>query len=151
MKTQIGSLTKAILFTGVVAGTLDILAAIYILAGGHAERVFRFIAKGAIGVKAFTGGFEKVLRGGFFHYLIAISFTAGYFLVFPKMKVLQKNWIGSGVFYGVFVWSFMQFIVLPQSNNPPQNLTWEVWKGIAILIVSVGLPIAWSAKTYFKN
>ncbi len=146
MKKTQSSIIKQVLITGLVAGTLDILAAVYILANGHWERVFRFIAKGAVGVKAFTGGVEMVALGVFFHYLIALSFTLGYFLVYPKVKLLHKSWIASGIFYGVFVWSFMQFAVLPFTNNPPGNLSSDAWKGITILIVTVGLPVAWGAK-----
>lgn len=147
-KMKTSSFFKNVLVTGLVAGTLDILAAVYLLADGKWERVFRFIAKGAVGVKAFTGGFEMVALGAFFHYLIALSFTLGYFLVYGKVKVLHKNWIASGVFFGVFVWSYMQFVVLPLTHNPPGELTFEVWKGVLIHIFAIGLPIAWGAKRW---
>ena len=70
---QNGKLATTVLITGLIAGTLDILAAIFLLAGGEATRVFRFIASGAFGKAAFEGGGEMVAWGSFFHYLIAFS------------------------------------------------------------------------------
>lgn len=137
------SKTKSILFAGFTAGTLDILCAIFILAGGNATGVFRFIAKGAFGDAALRGGLEMIILGMVFHYIIAFSFAAGYFFVSPYIPVIKKQWIISGLCYGIFVWAFMQYLVLPLTYNPPAPFLFsDEWKGILILMIAVGLPIS---------
>lgn len=152
MKTN-SSPAKTILLSGSVAGTLDIMCAIFILAGGNAAGVFRFIARGALGDTAFEGGPEMILYGALFHYLIAFSFAIGYYLVFPLIPALRKYPIPSGLLYGVFVWAFMHYLVLPFTYNTPEPATFQnSWKGVLILMVAVGLPISLiTAKHYSRN
>ncbi len=73
---------KAILKTGVIVGTLDALAAIIILAKMNAVGVSQFIASGAFGKEAFSGGAAMTITGILFHYLFAFSFTTLYFFCF---------------------------------------------------------------------
>lgn len=70
---KIQSLSVMILITGLIAGTIDILSAIFILAGGNAVGTFKYIASGAFGKTAFEGGNEMVAYGALFHYIIAIG------------------------------------------------------------------------------
>jgi hypothetical protein len=107
-----------ILRAGLLAGTLDILAAILILAKGNAVGTLKFIASGVFGKSAFSGGYDMVALGAFFHYFIATSFAAGYFLAWPRLAFLQKNLWLSGVLYGVFVWVVMNLLVVPMSQAP---------------------------------
>lgn len=140
-------MVRYLLTAGFIAGTLDILAAIFFLAGGNATGVFRFIAHAALGDAAYQGGSGMVLLGAAFHYFIAYSFTAGYFLVYPHIRFLRKHTIISGLLYGIFIWSFMHFLVLPLTHNPPTPFSLAGdWKNIVILMVAVGLPVAVVAK-----
>ena len=145
-------LIKRIVLTGLIAGTLDILAAIFLLAGGNAARVFRYIASGAFGKAAFSGGGEMVALGVFFHYFIALTWTVLYFFSYPKVMFLQRNrWI-SGAAYGMLVWAVMNLLVLPLSNIAPRNLTAaNAVINILILVVCIGLPIALSANDFYRN
>lgn len=143
---------SAILLAGFTAGTLDILAAIFLLAGGNAAGVFRFIAKGAVGDSAFEGGAEMIALGALFHYIIAFSFTIGYFVAFPMIPFLRKYKIASGVLYGIFVWAFMQYVVLPLTHNPPGPFSLEGnWKNIVILLFAVGLPVSLFAHAHYRR
>src|SRR5688572_17964190 len=88
------NLLKAILIAGLVAGALDGLAAIiYYLANGgkKPESIFKYIASGLLGKKAFASGNDMIILGILLHFFIAICFTALLFLVFPKIKWLQNN------------------------------------------------------------
>lgn len=109
---------KAILKTGVIVGTLDALAAIIILAKMNAVGVFQFIASGAFGKEAFSGGAAMTIIGILFHYLFAFSFTTLYFLLFPYATFLRKQKLVSGVLYGLFVWTVMNLIVRQASIQP---------------------------------
>ena len=64
---------KAILKTGLIAGTLDILAAIVILAKMNAVGVLQYVASGVFGKEAFSGGTTMAIAGLIFHYIIAFS------------------------------------------------------------------------------
>lgn len=146
------SRTFAIVVAGFTAGTLDILAAIFLLAGGNAAAVFRFIAKGALGDAAFEGGPEITALGALFHYIIAFSFTAGYFIVFPFIPFLRNQKVISGLLYGIFVWLFMQYLVLPFTHNPPGAFSLEGnWKNIVILMLAVGLPVSLFAHAHYER
>ena len=146
------SAMRTILLSGGTAGTLDILCAIVFLAGGNAGGVFRFIAAGAIGNAAYEGGAGMVLLGVLFHYVIAFSFAGGYFLVFPHFTFLRKHEIISGLLYGIFVWAFMQYAVLPFTHNPPEPFTFSgAWKNIVILMFAVGLPVSLITQAHFAS
>lgn len=141
-----------ILITGLIAGTLDILAAIFILAGGNAGGVFKYIASGTFGKTAFDGGNEMVFWGVFFHYLIALFWTALFFVLYPKLTFLKLNkWLNAFI-YGIIVWTVMNLLILPFTKIAPQTFTLSgVLKNIVILIICIGLPVSLSADKFYKN
>jgi hypothetical protein len=142
---------------GLIAGTLDAIAAInnYIINtnGGNPLKVFRFIASGIFGKEATEKDMVAMAFLGLqLHFLIAISFATFFFLIYPRIKILAKNIIISGVLFGIFVWLVMNKIVVPLSNTPklPFDIT-QMFVGIAILVLAVGLPIALLAKKYYSG
>ncbi|HEX6915566.1 MAG TPA: hypothetical protein VF145_10015 [Chitinophagaceae bacterium] len=149
-------LYSSIIKAGLLAGTLDILAAInsyYLRRGRGPEGVFRYIASGAFGSKAFTGGGEMIVAGIIFHYLIAFGFTILFFAVYPKVKrIAAINIVITGFVYGLIAWLLMNLLVVPLSNTPPvkQDLT-QVITGMLFLMVFIGLPVAFIAGKYFKR
>lgn len=152
MGSVFNSKINTILLAGFIAGMLDILAAIFILAKGNAEGVLRFIAKGAFGDSAMSGGPEMILFGLVFHFIIAYSFTAGYFFIFLRIPALRKSGVLSGLLYGAFIWMFMNFFFLHFTHNPPRPFSIEnSWKGIVILMLTVGLPIALITLKYYSG
>src|SRR5580698_80975 len=108
---------KIILLSGFTAGTLDILGAIlvYVVVQGKTTtlRMLQSIASGIFGKDAYAGGMTMACYGLIFHFLIAFSFAAGYFLSFPYISFLQKHKIISGLLYGIFIWLVMNLIVVP--------------------------------------
>lgn len=146
------NLLTNILITGLIAGTLDILAAIFLLAGGNAAGVLKYIASGAFGQSALIGGSEMIVWGLVFHYAIALGWTAAFFLLYPKLPFLRRNkWLNAAA-YGVLVWALMNLVVLPLSNIAPQAFTASgVLKNMAILVVCIGLPVALLADRFYRN
>ncbi|MGX7666390.1 DUF1440 domain-containing protein [Flavobacterium pedocola] len=142
---------KQILTTGFIAGLLDGLAAVIFLGKMNAERVFKFISSGIFGEKAFTGGYEMILYGALLHFLIAISFAAFYYFIMNRIISFTNNKIIKGLIYGLFIWGFMNLIILPLSNTPqfPLNFIGAL-KGIVIIILCVGLPISLLTKPQNK-
>lgn len=143
---------KAIFKTGLLAGTLDILAAIFILAKGNAIATLQFVASGYFGPQAFASGNEMAIWGLLFHYTIALCFTTLYFITYPKIKLLQRNvWI-SAIVYGIIVWLIMAFVVVPNSAvaQRPFNPAAAI-KNCTILIVCIALPIVYFTKQFYAN
>ena len=151
------SLFIAILQAGLVAGTLDALAAIdnYLINtdGGNPLKIFRFIASGILGKDVLEKDIVGMAMLGLqLHYLIAICFAALFFVIYPKIKILSRNIIATGLLYGVFVWLVMNKIVVPISHTVklPFDLT-QMFIGIVILMLAVGLPVALMAKKYYSE
>lgn len=147
--------TRSIAFAGIIAGTLDGLAAalIYFLrTGKNPLAVYRFIASGIFGQEALSGGASMALLGIFFHYGIALGWAWLFFIACPKLSILLKNWLVSGIFYGLVVWLSMNLVVLPISRVPSTTITLSgAIIGISVLMVCVGLPIAFLASKYYQN
>lgn len=148
------SLSKTILVTGLIAGTLDILAATThaYVRGISPIRLLQFVASGLFGAEAFSGGLTMAFSGLVIHYIIALSWTFLFFMIYPKLSFLSKNKIVAGILYGVFVWLAMSFIVLPLTAVPksPFNIIQAI-VGAVILILMIGLPISFFANRYYSN
>ncbi|MGC4021091.1 MAG: DUF1440 domain-containing protein [Cyclobacteriaceae bacterium] len=147
---------KSILITGFIAGTLDILAAILIfsilLNKVKAIILLQGIASGVFGKSAFEGGMMMAILGLIFHYFIATSFSVIYFLVYPKLKITHVHPIILGTIYGILIWCVMNLLVLPLSNVTPSSIKLiPAIRGIAILILCVGVPISTMAHRYSKS
>jgi len=144
MKSKSG----AIFLSGLIAGTLDILAAVIIysviLEKTTAVKILQSIASGIFKKEAYTGGSQMAWYGLGLHYLIAFIFAWFYFMIYPYFPFLKKNLILSGVLYGIFVWIIMNLIVLPIAFPllPEKHFDFPLILSVLILIVCIGLPIA---------
>lgn len=144
---------KTILLAGLLAGTLDGLAAIivYVQVLGliSFSQLFQGIARGVFGKSAFSGGTPMVLYGIFFHYLIAYIFSIIYFFMFPIISFFRLHKFLSGLLYGLLVWLVMNLLVLPLVKiNMPFHLV-GVIRGIVILMICVGLPVSFIVSRYY--
>ncbi|MCC6280636.1 MAG: DUF1440 domain-containing protein [Saprospiraceae bacterium] len=138
---------KTIVLAGIVAGAMDILAAILVYAiikqATTPTLILQFIASGVFGKAAFAGGATMAFYGLIFHFLIAFSFAAVYALAFPHIAFLSKQKVPAGLLYGVLVWIVMNLTVLPLAfhNMPTFQLEGSLIS-IIILMLCVGLPIS---------
>jgi hypothetical protein len=140
-----------ILTGGLIAGTLDIIAAIVIYAfrGVSPVRILQSVASGLLGPSAFTGGAGTAALGLALHFFIATTAAAVYFFASLKLPMLVRKAGTWGALYGVAVWAFMQFVVLPLSAVRKQPFNAEMALiMIVVHIVCVGLPIAFAARRY---
>jgi hypothetical protein len=136
---------KIILIAGLVAGTLDGLAAgikFYIDQDRGPGPVFRYIASAALDKNDFSRD-GMLVFGILFHYLIAILFAAFFLFLYRAIPLVRKNIFVTGLLYGLFVWVMMNQVVLPLSRLAPIpfNLKGAVIAAL-ILIFMVGVPIA---------
>ncbi len=132
---------------GVIAGVLDLLAAFansWLRAGTSPVRVMQSIAAGALGPAARTGGAGSAALGVAFHFLIATVAAAVFYIASRRLRWLVAHPIICGVLYGIAVYTFMNFVVIPLSAIPggaAPPLTQRLI-GCTIIVVCVGLPIA---------
>lgn len=146
---------RAILTTGLIAGTMDISAAClsaYLQRGTAPERILQSVASGLLGADSFNGGAKSAALGLFLHFVIAFGWTIVFYLASRKLKFLTKQAIMAGVLYGIFVFWFMQLVVLPLSAFPYKLMftPLSVVIGMIIHIFCIGLPIALSIRRFSK-
>jgi uncharacterized membrane protein YagU involved in acid resistance len=155
---QKSNLFKAIIIAGLTAGLFDITAACihFMIASGGKSPVFifKYIASAAFGKeKAYSGSLLMEALGLLFHFIIAMSFTAFFFFIYPKFKFLSINIFITGLAYGIFAWLVTNLVVLPLSriHKFPSNFNASTIVGILILMFVFGLPIALFAKKYYSK
>lgn len=154
MANPVKSKFLLLLLTCLLTGTLDAMAALIISYKIPPATIFKFIASGWFGVSAFKGGTDMVVWGILFHYLIAAIFTVACFQIYPVMIRIFKNKYLTGIIYGLVIWLIMNYLVLPYTNIHRSNAHIDIAgliKGIAALIICIGLPVALIADKYNKN
>lgn len=145
MERRAKSKFVTVLQTCLLTGTLDALAAILISYKIPPAVIFKFIASGWFGKEAMSGGTSMILCGLIFHYLIAAFFTVALFWLYPGTVKVLKNKYLIGIIYGLTIWVIMNYVVLPMTNIPKSHGHLELislLKGIAALIICIGLPAA---------
>ena len=147
------SITTSIIQAGLLAGTLDIAAAcgmFWIRSGRDPMIVLKFVASGALGSDALSGGWGTNLLGLLFHFIIAFSWTILFFVIYPKLPKI--NWIVLGLTYGVIVWLMMNLVVLPMTKitQRPFDLN-QALIGTVVLMVAIGLPVSFFCGRYYAK
>jgi hypothetical protein len=137
--------SKTIILAGLIAGSLDAIAAIILFAHPvsmhNAGKIFRFIASGLLGRAAYSAGIIYPFIGLFLHYLIATIWSAVYFLIiyqlFKPGSVLVKT-----ILFASLIWIVMNGFVVPLSIiGSIQTNGWSIMRSFLILVVCVSLPI----------
>jgi len=149
----------AILLGGLIAGTLDISYACifsYLRRGVRPIAVLQSVASGALGAKqASEGGMKTALLGLLFHFLIALSATAVYFLASRGLRFMVTHAVISGILYGVCVYLVMYGLVFRfsaiQSTRYPWQYAWPVLTGnLLIHMLGIGLTIGLVVRKFSK-
>jgi hypothetical protein len=143
----------AILQGALVVGILDITFAItfwWLKARLPPVRIFQSVAAGLLGRDAAAnGGLPTAALGAFLHFFIAGSMVAAYYLVSGKVRALLRSPFVFGALYGLFLYFFMQLVVLPLSAAPHGKISWTsawVLSSIAVHMFLVGVPCALFAR-----
>jgi hypothetical protein len=141
-------LLRAIVGAGLLAGFVDLAAAFAISRAFNPGRLLRSIARGALGPGAVNGGVGTAALGLLFHLSIATGAAAVYIVASRKIRFLTDHpWI-AGPIYGLGVYVFMNYFVVPHSAigrypGPFSRTTVEL---LAAHAFCVGLPIALVAR-----
>ena len=148
------SAAATIIKATIVSGALDAAAGVviyWIFKGLNPLQVLQYIASGIFGPSVINGSFLYVIVGLILHFVIAFAFTFGYYLVFPFVKSFANNTIINGLVYGVFIWTFMNYLVLPFSNIPHSPKDFVSVLELIWHSALVGLPIAVIVERHFKK
>ena len=137
---------KTVLKAGLLTGACDITAAFLVYGytpGIHPIPLLQGIAAGLLGPAAGQGGLWTAALGLICHFFIALTWAAVYYAASRQLTVLTRRAALVGPAYGVFVYFFMQRVVVPLSRarHPAFSLKFMLI-GCAIHIACVGLPIA---------
>ena len=136
----------AVLIGGGIAATFDIVYAI--LRNGQFGKsplwVLQSVASGWLGEGAFTSGVPGGVLGLASHYGILFVAATIFYVASKRVGVLKSQALASGAIFGVLVYLFMNFVLLPLSafpftlSYPPLRLL----EGFASHAAFVGIPIA---------
>lgn len=145
-----------IFWGGLIAGALDITAACitaWLRAGVTPTRVLQSVASGLLGDASYTGGAKTAVLGLALHFVIATIWTTVFYFASRKLRFLIERPITWGLVYGVIVYAFMNFVVLPLSAFPqrtPPRLSGRII-GLLIIMFCVGLPIALTVRRFSRR
>jgi hypothetical protein len=144
---QRSSALRTILTAGLIAGILDGLDAVVFIAwirGIPVERVFQFIASGALGIRAFHGGVAAAALGVVFHFTVAICAATVFYLLTRRWTWPLRAPFVAGPIYGFGVFVFMHYLVVPLSAAPkqPPASVGSIVNLIFSHVFFVGIPIA---------
>ncbi len=146
---------RAILLAGLAAGVLDITAAITVNYAQRATlpvRVLQSVAGGVLGADTYRGGAASAALGLALHFVIAFGAAAVYYAASRKLKFLVRQAVVAGMLYGVAVYLFMSFVVLPLSASTyrPSLAPAALATNLLIHMFCVGLPIALAVRRYSR-
>jgi hypothetical protein len=141
---------RAVALGGFLAGALDLLAGLAIYRPSPWTNFLRSIARGALGPAAAQGGASAAALGLLAHFTVATTAAAVYILASKRIKFLVDHpWI-AGPIYGLGVFFFMNYVVIPMSKigRYPAAYTTTTYEVIAAHLFLVGLPIALVARRF---
>jgi hypothetical protein len=148
-----GRAARTILFGTLLAGTLDISAAIitWVLQDVPAQRVLQSVAGGMLGRSTFEGGTGSAMLGLLLHFSIMSVIVTLFYAASRKLPLLTQRWLLCGIAYGVVAYVVMTFVVLPLSALPQAggfHSFSALVQGLLVHSVCVGVPIAFITRRY---
>jgi uncharacterized membrane protein YagU involved in acid resistance len=142
---------RAIVAGAVAAGLLDatfsIVLDVIVLRSYSLPALLQWIASGAIGSAAFSGGLATAAIGLILHFVIAAIFAGFYYVVSRRVAALRTRPVPIGIAYGAAIWILMDLIVLPMSAAPRPAFDPIVFAAFLVdHAFFVGLPITLAVK-----
>jgi hypothetical protein len=150
-RSQPSKAALAIFWGGLIAGVLDLIyATASVVLGGYPAIVLpQAIATGLLGVKSFQGGVPTAVLGIALEFLITFVATTVYYGASRRLTFLIRQAVLWGLLYGVAIYFFMNFIVVPLSAAPKFDHTWASRASdFAVHMFFIGLPMALAVRRY---
>ena len=140
----------AILWGGLVAGTIDIGAA-SMISGLSPIRIMKIVAGGLLGRSAYDGDASIAMIGMLLQWGMSLVIAAIFVFAAHRLPALLRRWITSGIAYGVVTYFVMNYVVVPLSalgkgTFPRFDLTQFSENMLAMLLF--GLIVAYFARRF---
>jgi len=142
-------LARTALYAGLLAGTLDIGAAIFQTLAKGPQWLLQVVASGWLGTAAFDGGWPAAWIGLASHFGIMLVIAVIWVVLCVRIPTLigPRAWPLSGLVWGVAVWIVMTYAVVPLSQAPLHAPgTSAIVKGLLTHMIAIGLPMAFVAR-----
>ena len=139
-----------VLAAGLLAGALDLTFAFifYGYQGATPAAILRTIARGLVGRDGVAAlGAAAPPLGAFLHFFTAVCAAFVYYLASRRIAFLTRNpWI-AGAIFGVCVYVFMHFVVIPLSQLPfrvqaPGSMIGELFSHIFLFGIVIAFGVA---------
>src|SRR5690348_2787859 len=108
------AMLKAILWGGLVGGTIDVFSA-SLISMLSPLLIMRFIAAGLLGPAVIKGGLDISCIGLVLQWFMCLIIAAIYVAAAGRLAWMRRDWRVTGVAYGVPVYFVMTYVVLPLS------------------------------------
>jgi len=147
--TALRAIATGTIAAGLLDATFSIVLDVVILRAFSLLGLLQWIASGAIGAAAFSGGLATAALGLGIHFVLAAIFAGFYYVVSRRVAALRTHPIPIGIVYGAAIWILMDLIVLPMSAVPKAAFDPVVFAAFLVdHALLVGLPIALAVKRY---
>jgi ABC-type uncharacterized transport system permease subunit len=144
----------AIAWATLIAGVLDISSA-FILSypkGVGPIRVLQGVAAGLVGREsAITGGLATAALGLAIHFFIAFVVSSVFYIASRKLVFLTRHPAISGLLYGVVVYGFMYWIVMPLAYPVVHPSVSRDVTAVCVHMFLIGLPVALIVGRYSRS
>lgn len=141
------SILRSIIIGGLIIGTFQLIIQLFLVSSLYYKNPFvsvmQFLASGALGNAAFSGGIATALLGVLFHYFVSFVVAGVFILSADRIPFLRRHVIVGSLLYGIGVAIFMNFVVLPLSaapSLPPPTPLQFIWLIIESSLF-IGLPL----------
>lgn len=122
-----------------------------IAAGVGPMRILQSIGAGLLGEASFAGGWRSAAIGAAAHCFIAICMVGAYVFATSRLPVLMRRPLRWGVAYGLFLYALMNFVVVPLSAAPRNDLP-AAWIAASIAVHGlIGIACALFARRALRN
>jgi uncharacterized membrane protein YagU involved in acid resistance len=143
-RVQVASILKASIVAGLIAGTIDIGAACTINQVGPIP-ILRFISSGLLGAPLPHEPWVYCL-GMILQWLMSILIAVIFMVAAARTPALLRNWMASGIAYGVAVYFVMTFVVVPLSRARAGHITMASFVQNLLAMILFGLIVAYTAR-----
>lgn len=122
-----------------------------VAAGVGPMRILQSIGAGLLGEASFAGGWRSAAIGAVAHCLIAFCMVGAYVSAASRQPFLARRPLRWGAAYGLFLYGLMNFVVVPLSAAPQNDLP-AAWIAASVVVhVLIGIACACLARHALRN
>jgi hypothetical protein len=147
------TVVPAIAIGGLIVGILDITSAFitWWCKGVRPVRGLQGIAAGLLGSQSFQGGVATAGLGLTIHFFVAFMVVIVFYMASRKFQFLTRHAVVSGLLYGVVVYLFMYWFVLPNVFPKFRHSISSDVLAVVVHMVLIGLPTALVVRRYSQR